>query len=1073
MKRALQLLSLFALLSPCLCAPSATTAPLVVYPIRSQRPPVARVGRSFSWSLLPGTFNTSTGTNGMSFKAENLPSWATFSPETQTFSGTPSGSDSGFSTVTIRAYNSANSASVSDTLRLLVANGQSPTVKLPLESQLGNGAVLGSAKYDHATEGVSVPPNWSWSVGLLRDTFVADHKTGIYYTAYEAGTTSLPSWIKFNTATATFDGVSPNEQKDTSIVVYGSDYFGYGDVQQTFRITVTAHVLDLLATLPPLNATAQSIVNYTIPFDAFTIDGSPKNSSTRISAKVDLSQTPFLSYDEAHSSISGTLPTSLAPFNNVSIPITFSAPNCHNLVSTQLSLRVVPGLFTAPVLPPLYVHPGENFNLNLAQYTSNLNATYSLGSIAPSSVGSWLQFTDHPLAISGKAPSTLESKSQKIDIDLEASGLNGLRSTAHLPVIFATDSSKDGNYYKRSGLSAGVKLWLIIIFGTLGGILLLIFIMRTCRIYCSADGKRDRESFQDVYHPYYTYANGKMEESKSSDSPIKGTPYSVGDTLIDPRSPAWNSKAGIGGPMMAITKTETHIGGSEPLPPSGFKRLDVFNVFSKPSSGVRTISPTQSPYLQGLGIVESNYRVHLGTKSESKPAEEAEEDWHSGSDESGSRVADTGANPTISSEGGRSSWNTTGSSSLFYSETQGDGSDLGSSSRSRRWLETPSGSTPRRRKDFVPSPRMANQEFSSPSGSSAEGVDVGTIRMVVNDGTSSSPARSMTDEDVKACSESIGAIKTASYRRITADYSSASGAGTSEPSSGAYRPKLVPFQGRQIPRDEDSLSPSASEETSSNPGGSESHLRLNQSDEADHTRRHRLSIQSDQYRFEPSLSKPGSPATSAIFFSPSDQPRYPTSKPAPLFKNYVNGASSYVRSHSPLYESHTAESFSEISNPLEGLSNQNPVGGSAVFSIGVGEPFHMTPSVKPETSTGTEGLDHSLVLGDVHTYYALTDYPNQPELDRKQLPDWLHFDASECEIWGIPRKIDAGPIAIQIVESKPFSRSYKAPLDPSNSIDSPSLGRQTEEVVARFTLDVVDKSSFQGSSQGNVTTVTF
>ncbi|PLW32326.1 hypothetical protein PCANC_20466 [Puccinia coronata f. sp. avenae] len=1070
MQRAFQLLWLSALLSPCLTAPSTTNAPLVVYPLRSQRPPVARVGSSFSWSLLPGTFNTSIGTNGMSFKVDNLPAWATFVPETQTFSGTPTASDLGFTTVTVRAYNSANSSSVSDNVRLLVANGQSPTVKLPLQSQLGNGAVLASAKYDHATEGISVPPNWSWSVGLLRDTFVADHKTGIYYTAYEAGTTSLPSWIKFNPTTATFDGVSPNEQKDTLIVVYGSDYFGYGDVQQTFRITVSTHLLDLLAPLPALNATAQSIVNYTIPFDAFTIDGASRNSSSSISAKVDLSQVSFLTYDEVHSSISGTLPASLAAFTNVSIPITFSTPSCHNVVSTQLSLRVVPGLFTAPVLPPFYIHPGENFTLNLSQYTSNLNATYSLGSITPSSVGSWLQFTSQPLTLSGKVPSMLESKAQKIDIDLDGSGLNGLKSTAHLPVFFATDSHKDGNYYMRSGLPAGVKMWLIIIFGTLGGILLLILIMKTCRNYCSEDGKR--ESFQDVYHPYYTYANDKVGP-KFSESPVKGTPYSVGDTLIDPRSPAWNAKAGLGGPMMAITKTELTIAGSEPVPESGFKRLDVFKVFTKPSPANRTVSPTQLPSLRGLGIVEPNYRVvHVGTESEPKPSGEADQSWCSGSEDSGSRLAETGITPTSSldSEGGRSSWNTTGSSSLFYSDTQGDGSDLGSSSRSGRWLETPSGSTPRRRKDFVP----VNHNFSSPSGSSAEGVDVGTIRMVVNDGTSSSPARSMTDEHVKGCSESIGAIKTASYRRITDDYSSAPGVGTSESSSGAHRPQLIPFQGRQIARDQDSLPHLSSDEPSSaaNLIGSESQLGFKQSNEADFNRGQRLSIQSDKYKFEPSTSKSGSPATSAIFFAPSDQPRFPGSKPTPLVKNYVNGATSSVRSHSPLYESHTAESFNESVNPLEGLSTRKPVGGSSVFHIGVGEPFHMTPSVKPQASTGSD--EQNLALGDAHTYYALTDYPTQPALDRKQLPDWLHFDASECEIWGIPRKIDAGPISIQIIENKPFCRS-KAFSDPSQHADSPTLGRQreSEEVVARFTLEVVDKSSFQGSSQGNVTTVTF
>jgi hypothetical protein len=62
-----------------------------------------------------------------------------------------------------------------------------------------------------------------------------------------------------------------------------------------------------------------------------------------------------------------------------------------------------------------------------------------------------------------------------------------------------------------------------------------------------------------------------------------------------------------------------------------------------------------------------------------------------------------------------------------------------------------------------------------------------------------------------------------------------------------------------------------------------------------------------------------------------------------------------------------------------------------------------------------------------------------------------------------------------MIESKPFSRCHKASSDHSSSIDSPALGcpRETEEVVAQFTLDFVNKRSLQGSTQGNVTTVTF
>ena len=61
-----------------ICAPAPAN---LVYPLQEQRPPVARVNETWSWTLLPGTFNASSGST-LTLSSRALPSWASFDAAT-------------------------------------------------------------------------------------------------------------------------------------------------------------------------------------------------------------------------------------------------------------------------------------------------------------------------------------------------------------------------------------------------------------------------------------------------------------------------------------------------------------------------------------------------------------------------------------------------------------------------------------------------------------------------------------------------------------------------------------------------------------------------------------------------------------------------------------------------------------------------------------------------------------------------------------------------------------------------------------------------------------------------------
>lgn len=419
----------------CILATVALAAPSLVYPLQAQRPPVARLGAPWTFTILPGTFS---GSSSLSLLT-TLPSWATFDAASGTFSGTPPASQSalGSTQVTVVAKPASGSGSGSDSFTLLVddpANDPAPYIRLPLSEQLASAAAVsggGSLTPDGA---LKVPPQWSFSFGFQQYTAENSAMEKMYYSAYERGTTTLPSWIQFDNSTVTFYGLAPYNKGDFEFVVFASSRFGYGDVAQTFRIEVVDHSFELLGSaallanhsafgpLPSVNVTPGGPVNYVVPLDGFRIDNSTISRANLSSVSANFAPANLssdLTFDAATLAITGNVPaTSATGGTPLSIPLTF-VDQYNDSLATTVALVVSPSLFNVSALPAtIDVQSGKKFAQDLTPYLSpsasssrrralpsaltgaNLTAT-----ISPSAAASWLSFDPSSFALTGTAPS--------------------------------------------------------------------------------------------------------------------------------------------------------------------------------------------------------------------------------------------------------------------------------------------------------------------------------------------------------------------------------------------------------------------------------------------------------------------------------------------------------------------------------------------------------------------------------------------------------------------------------------------------------------------------------------------
>ncbi|KAK8849696.1 hypothetical protein IAR55_005031 [Kwoniella newhampshirensis] len=521
--------------------PLIRAAPSLNFPLAEQQPPVARIGTEYVFDLLAATFNSSSTTE-INYTTSGLPGWLTWDPPSLAFHGTPAASDAGEEVITLAANDGTGSTTSNFTL--VVTNYTVPGVHQSFYTQIRrpNLHAISSATILPGGTGVSIPPYWSFSLGFQSDTFRmsrTDPTNGnLYSAAHLRGSVGLPSWLHFDNQTFTFTGVAPGEGSYT-IVATGTDFWGYTGAQTSFVIEVgQGEGIEIARGQNLTNAEtmAKSKLNYTVDLDGILLGG---NQVTKEDVTISLANNDYnwLEIDSSTNVISGTVPDKYqnGTFNSLSVPLNIVPTNTSNTLSltTWLGIDVVPYFFTSYSLPNGTAKPSQTYDFDLSSYLVNKTATVN-ATVLPTDAAKWLTFYTNNLSLVGVTPSSPHYN--QVQVVFEAT-MGQLAATTSLFVSLAgvtesttsTDTaavptSNQGTTQGGKGISRAAKIAM----GVCLGLLLLVTILLILFFCCC----RRRKTKQ---------ANEKKDDDDADSfvatSPVNHQdPFRRSNTLDPPRN---------------------------------------------------------------------------------------------------------------------------------------------------------------------------------------------------------------------------------------------------------------------------------------------------------------------------------------------------------------------------------------------------------------------------------------------------------------------------------------------------------------------------------------------------------
>ncbi|XAO26140.1 hypothetical protein I312_104974 [Cryptococcus bacillisporus CA1280] len=528
-------------------------APGLVYPLQDQLPPVARVGSVFIFDLLPGTFNS---TSSISYTTSTLPSWLSWDAPTLSFYGTPTSSDQGQEDITVTATDS--SGSTRSNFTLLVTNYSVPGVHQSFYTQIRQPNLhdISSATILPEGTGVSIPPWWSFSLGFQPDTFRLsndDNNNGrLYNGARVRGTAGLPSWLHFDNETFTFTGVAPGEGTYT-IVATGTDFWGYTGAQTSFIIEIGQGKSIELArdyNFTDVQTIAKGKVDYALDLSGILV-GNETATKDELNITLASDEYDWLSFNSDTNVLSGTVPDSYqnGTTSPLSIPLNIASSNSSNTLSVTawISIDIAPYFFSTYNLPNSTISPSDELSFDISPYRTNSSADLN-ATVTPTDAASWLTFHAENLTLEGIAPTS--PKYNQVSVIFEAVvgnlaatttlnvNITGIADTSESTGTAAVPTSTSSNTPHHGGLSTGGKIALGVVFGILGLLIILALLWLLC---CrrrrnnkeEEDEKGPRASAPDLGDPF----RRSFGLAHTRGTPVGTVGYSD-TTAVTDRSPA-------------------------------------------------------------------------------------------------------------------------------------------------------------------------------------------------------------------------------------------------------------------------------------------------------------------------------------------------------------------------------------------------------------------------------------------------------------------------------------------------------------------------------------------------------
>ncbi|THY10005.1 hypothetical protein D6D02_06683 [Aureobasidium pullulans] len=214
----------------------ASALPQVAFPFNPQVPSVARANEAYAFQLAPTTFVSGDGST-LVYSLLNAPAWLSLESTTRTLYGTPGQGNTGPNVFKIVATGNDGSANMDCTL--VVASNRAPTLAGNISSDLARSGPLSGPTT------LLLQPSTAFAITFSDDLF-GDPGTIKSYYATMADRTPLPSWLKFDSSSLTFWGMTPvlvTGSQTYGVDFIASDVAGFAGATTTFSLLISSNQL--------------------------------------------------------------------------------------------------------------------------------------------------------------------------------------------------------------------------------------------------------------------------------------------------------------------------------------------------------------------------------------------------------------------------------------------------------------------------------------------------------------------------------------------------------------------------------------------------------------------------------------------------------------------------------------------------------------------------------------------------------------------------------------------------------------------------------------------------------------
>jgi hypothetical protein len=495
----------------------AAASPQVNFPLSSQLPPVAQVGKFYSFQFASTTFLPDP--DKLQYTLVANPPWLSLDGQNRTLHGTPGPKDAGIATFTIAAAGEAGAVANMDS-KLLVSDAE------PMKRNTNISEVLVPAGQLSGPNTVILRPLAPIDIKFPTDMFQTMGKKWVYH-ALLADHTPLPSWISFDASSLHFNGTTPplaSSPQSYDILLIASDDPAFAAASIQFTLSISDHQLYFKPLQQTISITRGENVVISGLWSNLFLDG-----VLAVDADINLAvahMPQWLSFDNHTFDITGSPPSKVVPQD---IVVTVK-DKYGDTANHTIQLLFVSDLFVEEI-GVLNLTVGEYFNYTIPKSilrTEDELLTVDLGLLA-----NWLIFNQNTLTIFGTVPD--DGTPQSVEITLMAMSRDRKvtdsqpvriavsRSNSHLgPESSTTAAQPSGTsgatIMKQQAAEAKSKRD-VVIAGSVVGVFFAILILLTIFLVC----RRRRK-------------------------PLKG--------YISPRTPRSPRKADISRPIMRIAELD-------------------------------------------------------------------------------------------------------------------------------------------------------------------------------------------------------------------------------------------------------------------------------------------------------------------------------------------------------------------------------------------------------------------------------------------------------------------------------------------------------------------------------------